>query len=38
MVGKGYEVKQKEDPVSFFDAIIGGGDGIQNETAGELGK
>jgi phage/plasmid-like protein (TIGR03299 family) len=38
VVGKDYKVVQNEDAFSFFDAIVGGGDGIQYETAGELGK
>jgi phage/plasmid-like protein (TIGR03299 family) len=38
VVGKDYEVVQNEDAFSFFDAIVGGGDGIQYETAGALGK
>ncbi len=37
VVGKDYEVVQNIDAFSFFDAIIGG-DGIQYETAGALGK
>jgi len=36
-VGKDYEVVQNIDAFSFFDAIVGG-DGIQYETAGALGK
>lgn len=38
VVGKDYEVMQNEDAFSFFDAIVGGEDGIQYETAGALGK
>lgn len=38
VVGKDYEVVQNEDAFSFFDAIVGGSDGIQYETAGALGK
>ena len=38
VVGKDYEVVQNEDAFSFFDAIVGGDDGIQYETAGALGK
>ncbi len=37
VVGKDYEVIQNVDAFIFFDAIIGG-DGIQYETAGALGK
>ena len=37
VVGKDYEVIQNRDTFSFFDAIVGG-DGIQYETAGALGK
>jgi phage/plasmid-like protein (TIGR03299 family) len=37
VVGKDYEVIQNIDAFSFFDAIVGG-DGIQYETAGALGK
>lgn len=37
VVGKDYEVVQNVDAFSFFDAIVGG-DGIQYETAGVLGK
>jgi len=37
VVGKDYEVMQNTDAFSFFDAIVGG-DGIQYETAGALGK
>lgn len=38
VVGKDYEVVQNEEAFSFFDAIVGGSDGIQYETAGALGK
>ena len=38
VVGKEYEVVQNEDAFSFFDAIVGGSEGIQYETAGVLGK
>jgi len=38
VVGKNYEVMQNADAFSFFDAIVGGDDGIQYETAGALGK
>ncbi|ANH83892.1 alpha/beta hydrolase [Niabella ginsenosidivorans] len=37
VVGKDYEVVQNADAFSFFDAIVGG-EGIQYETAGALGK
>lgn len=37
VVGKDYEIVQNKDAFSFFDAIVGG-DGIQYETAGALGK
>lgn len=37
VVGKDYQVVQNADAFSFFDAIVGG-DGIQYETAGALGK
>ena len=37
VVGKDYEIVQNVDAFSFFDAIVGG-DGIQYETAGALGK
>ena len=37
VVGKDYEVAQNIDAFSFFDAIVGG-EGIQYETAGALGK
>jgi phage/plasmid-like protein (TIGR03299 family) len=38
VVGKDYEVVQNVDAFQFFDAIVGGGDGIKYETAGALGK
>lgn len=37
VVGKEYEVVQNADAFSFFDSIVGG-EGIQYETAGALGK
>jgi phage/plasmid-like protein (TIGR03299 family) len=37
VVGKDYEIVQNVDAFSFFDSIVGG-DGIQYETAGVLGK
>src|ERR1700749_2100556 len=36
-VGTDYNIVQNRDAFSFFDAIVGG-DGIQYETAGALGK
>ncbi|SFH37475.1 DUF932 domain-containing protein [Pedobacter insulae] len=38
VVGKDYHIVQNADAFSFFDAIVGGGDGILYETAGALGK
>lgn len=38
VVGKDYEVVQNADAFQFFDAIVGGGEGIKYETAGALGK
>ncbi|NOW94312.1 DUF932 domain-containing protein [Mucilaginibacter sp. SG564] len=38
VVGNDYEVVQNRDAFSFFDAIVGGGDGILYETAGALGQ
>jgi len=37
VVGKAYRVVQNADAFAFFDAIVGG-DGIQYETAGALGR
>ncbi|CAM3931593.1 DUF932 domain-containing protein [Mucilaginibacter galii] len=38
VVGKDYEVVQNTDAFTFFDAIVGGEEGILYETAGALGK
>jgi phage/plasmid-like protein (TIGR03299 family) len=38
VVGKDYEIVQNADAFSFFDSIVGGGDGICYETAGALGN
>ncbi|MGN6398712.1 MAG: DUF932 domain-containing protein [Mucilaginibacter sp.] len=38
VVGNDYEIVQNRDAFSFFDAIVGGGDGILYETAGALGN
>ncbi|MBC6112452.1 DUF932 domain-containing protein [Pedobacter fastidiosus] len=38
VVGKDYHVVQNIDAFSFFDGIVGGGEGIMYETAGALGK
>ena len=38
VVGTDYQVVQNADAFCFFDAIVGGGDGILYETAGALGN
>ncbi|RYE13038.1 MAG: DUF945 domain-containing protein [Sphingobacteriales bacterium] len=38
VVGNDYEVVQNRDAFTFFDAIVGGGDGIFYEAAGALGN
>jgi phage/plasmid-like protein (TIGR03299 family) len=38
VVGNDYEVVQNRDAFTFFDAIVGGGDGIIYETCGALGR
>jgi phage/plasmid-like protein (TIGR03299 family) len=38
VVGKDYEIVQNVNAFEFFDAIVGGGDGILYETAGALGR
>lgn len=38
VVGKDYHIVQNRDAFAFFDAIVGGGDGILYETAGALGR
>lgn len=38
VVGKDYHIVQNRDAFSFFDAIVGGEDGILYETAGALGN
>lgn len=38
VVSNDYEIVQNRDAFNFFDAIVGGGDGIMYETAGALGN
>lgn len=38
VVGRDYKIVQNVNAFEFFDAIVGGGDGILYETAGALGK
>lgn len=38
VVGKDYHIVQNHEAFNFFDAIVGGGEGILYETAGALGQ
>lgn len=38
VVGKDYQIVQNADAFAFFDAIVGGGEGILYETAGAIGQ